>query len=130
MMQEAIEIFAIVNFLIIGLSHIFQHQVWAEFIVMLQKQGRVGAFLNGLLTLTAGSLIVAFHNVWSGIPMVLTIVGWLYIAKSVMAFLFPDAALRSMSRVRLDNSRIIIYPGVIMVTLALALIWSLYGHGL
>ena len=75
-MEEAIEIFATINFVIIGFSHIFQHRAWAEFFLLLSKQGRAGAFANGFLTLVTGSLIVAFHNVWTGIPVVLTIIGW------------------------------------------------------
>ena len=49
-MERAIEIFAAINFLILGLSHVFQPRVWAEFFVRLRDWGRPGAFANGFLT--------------------------------------------------------------------------------
>ncbi len=104
-MESAIEIFATINFAIIGFSHIFQHRAWAEFFVLLSKQGRPGAFANGLVTLVTGSLIVAFHNVWTGIPVVLTIIGWGFVLKSALVFLSPECGLRSMAHVQPDNSR-------------------------
>ncbi len=39
-MEEAIRVFAAVNFLTMGLSHIFQHRAWAEFFAYLHEQGR------------------------------------------------------------------------------------------
>lgn len=51
-MEEAIRVFAAVNFLTMGLSHVFQHRAWAEFFVYLHQQGRPGAFANGFLTLS------------------------------------------------------------------------------
>ena len=36
-MEEAIRVFAAVNFLTMGLSHIFQHRAWAEFFAYLHN---------------------------------------------------------------------------------------------
>jgi len=98
-MEKSLAIFAIINFTIIGLSHLFQHQGWREFFAMLCEKGKAGAFANGFLTLASGSLIIAFHNIWTGIPMVLTFVGWAYLLKSLVIFIFPDWNLRSMASV-------------------------------
>ena len=99
-MEKSVAIFATINFLIIGLSHLIQHQSWREFFHVLHASGRAGAFANGFLTLFTGSIIVAFHNVWSGVPMVLTLIGWAYLAKSLAIFLFPDWGVRSMAAVQ------------------------------
>ena len=99
-MEESVALFAAVNFLVIGLSHLLQHQGWRDFFRALHASGRAGAFANGFLTLVPGSLIVAFHNVWSGPPVVLTLVGWLYLAKSLAIFLMPDWNVRSMAGVQ------------------------------
>ena len=74
-MEQAVQIFAIVNFVVIGLSHIVQPRVWVEFFVFLRERGEAGAFATALLSLIFGSIIVAFHNVWTRIPAVLTVVG-------------------------------------------------------
>ena len=124
-MQQAIEIFAVINFLIIGLSHVFQHRVWAEFFILLHRQGRPGAFANGFLSLMTGSLIVAFHNVWSGIPVILTVIGWSFVLKAAVVFLVPEWGLRSIGRIRLESSRLFMVPGVIMILVAVLLGYSL-----
>ena len=126
-MQQAIQTFAAVNFLVIGLSHVFQHRAWAEFFILLHRQGRPGAFANGFLSLIMGSLIVAFHNVWSGIPVILTVLGWSFVLKAAIVFIAPNLGLRSMAQVRSDNSRKFIIPGVIMIVVALALGYSLWS---
>ena len=125
-MEQAIEAFAAINFLIIGLSHVFQHRAWAEFFILLHRQGRPGAFANGFLSLVTGSLIVAFHNVWSGIPIILTLLGWAFVLKAGVVFVIPDLGLRSMARIRPDNSRIFVIPGFVMIAVAIALGYSLW----
>ena len=123
-MEEAIRVFAAVNFVTMGLSHIFRHRAWAEFFVYLHQQGRPGAFANGFLSLFTGSLIVAFHNVWAGLPTVLTVLGWLFVLKAAIIFIFPDVGLRSLARLRPDNSRVVIGPGVMFVIIGVVLAYS------
>jgi hypothetical protein len=121
-MERALEIFAVVQLTVIGLSHIVFHRSWAEFFVWLTSCGRAGAFANGFMSLAFGSMVVAFHPVWSGLPIVLTIIGVLSLVKAANCFLFPDLALRSMARVRPERSREFVAAGV--VTLAIAAVPS------
>ena len=125
-MEQAIQTFAAINFLVIGLSHVVQHRAWAEFFILLHRQGRPGAFANGFLSLLMGTLIVAFHNVWSGIPVVLTVLGWSFVLKAAVVFVVPDWGLRSIGRVRRDNSRMFMIPGVILIIGAVALGYSVW----
>ena len=98
-MAESIAIFATINFAVIGLSHIWQVQGWRDFFQQLHSMGRAGAFANGMITLLMGSLIVSFHNVWTGIPIILTLIGWGYVLKATIVFVNPEWALRSMKSV-------------------------------
>ena len=123
-MEEALRIFAAINFLIIGLSHIFQHRTWAEFFLRLYKKGKPGAFMNGYLSLITGTLIVAFHNVWVGLPVILTVLGWTFVLKATVTFLNPEWALKSMSRVEKKDSRLFIVPGIFMVVVGGLLVYS------
>ncbi len=130
-MERAIEIFAAINFLIIGLSHVFQHRAWAEFFVRLHEQGRPGAFANGFLTLFTGSLIVAFHNVWSWPGVLLTAIGYSMLLKSAVVFVRPDWGLASMARVTPDTSRKFVFAGVILIAVAFFLGYSTWqGDGM
>lgn len=118
-MERAIEILAVIQLTVIGLSHIVHHRAWAEFFIWLRSKGDAGVFANGFLSLTAGSLIFAFHRVWSGIPLVLTVFAVLSILKAVTCFLLPARAMRSMERVSLERSRVFIGPGVMFLVFAL-----------
>jgi hypothetical protein len=117
-MERALEIFAVAQLTVIGLSHIVFHRAWAEFFVWLTARGRAGAFANGFMSLAFGSMVVAFHQVWSGPAMVLTIVGVLNLVKAAQCFLLPDLALRSMGRVSLARSREFIAAGVVALAIA------------
>ena len=124
-MERAIEILAVIQLTIIGLSHIAHHRAWAEFYIWLRGKGDTGVFANGFLSLTAGSLIFSFHRVWSGIPLVLTLFGILNILKAAICFLFPARAMRSMERVSLERSREFVVAGVVSLAVA-----AVVGYGL
>ena len=103
-MERSVEVFAVILFGVIGLSHILQHRAWAEFFILLRSKGEAGAFADGFLNLPLGGVIVAFHNTWSGIPAVLTLVGWCLLIKGLIRFCAPKQALRMMARVSLERS--------------------------
>jgi hypothetical protein len=103
-MEIAVERLAAICFFVIGLSHIFQTRAWAEFFILLRSKGAAGNFVNALLTLPMGALIVSFHNVWTGIPAVLTLLGWLFVLKSAVAFVYPPLALRSLAAVSVETA--------------------------
>jgi hypothetical protein len=124
-MERAIEILAVIQLTIIGLSHIIHHRAWAEFFIWLRGKGDTGVFASGFLSLTAGSLIFSFHRVWSGIPLVLTVLGILNILKAATCFLFPAGAMRSMQRVSLERSREFVVAGVVSLAVA-----AVVGYGL
>lgn len=69
-MEQAIEVFAAISFLGIGHLHLAQPRVWVEFFTWLREKGRAGMFVEGFLSLGFGALVVSFHNVWSGLPVV------------------------------------------------------------
>lgn len=127
-MERAVQIFAAVNFLVIGISHVVQPQAWVEFFVLLRSKGRAGAFLNGFLSLGTGSLIVGFHNVWSGPATVLTVMGWLWVLKALLTFAKPEIGMKGLSRVSMERSREFVTAGVFLVALGLFLVWLIVNH--
>lgn len=122
-MEREVQIFAAVNFLIMGISHIVQPQAWVEFFLLLRGKGRAGAFLNGFLSLGMGSFIVAFHNVWSGPAAVLTVMGWLWVLKALLTFAKPEVGMKGLSRVSMERSREFVTAGVFLVALGLFVVW-------
>ncbi|MEK7832513.1 MAG: hypothetical protein AAB401_15585 [Acidobacteriota bacterium] len=125
-MELAIQKLAAINLLAIGLSHVFQHRAWAEFFIRWREKGEVGVFYTALLHLPIGSLIVGFHNVWSGIPAVLTVLGWGWAIKGLLYLVYPKLGVRMLNRVKVERSWEFIVPGVLMVFYAAALAFHIY----
>ncbi|MHC5024492.1 MAG: hypothetical protein ACYTGG_11390 [Planctomycetota bacterium] len=124
-MESAIRLMAVLSFLILGVSHIVQPRAWARFFMRLHEWGSTGNYVNAFLTLIPGVLIVSFHNVWRGLPVVLTVIGWLYVIKSAIYFVFPDVGLRSIGRVREENVRGFVVAGSLLVAVAVLLLASM-----
>ena len=124
-MTRAVEIFAVIQFTIIGLSYIIHHRAWVGFFTQLRGPGYAGVFVHGFLLLGFASMILAFHRVWSGAPLVLTIVGVLYLAKTAQCFLLPEVSLRSLNRATLERSRALIGVGVMFLAIAGAMVVAL-----
>ena len=127
-MELAIQKLAIISFLIIGLSHIFQPRIWAQFFIDLRSKGEIGSFINAFIHFPLGALIVAFHNVWEGIPTILTLMGYAWVLKSLIYFVSPSHGLKSMSRVSLEKSWQFIIAGVVMLGIGGLLLFSLISR--
>jgi hypothetical protein len=124
-MEIAVTKLAIVCFLVIGVSHIAQPRVWAEFFIAMREKGELGSFLNALLHFPLGVIIVSLHNVWHGLPLVLTIIGWGLVLKSFVYFVVPGVGLKSLARVSLDKTWEFIVAGVFHVGISGLLMFSL-----
>jgi hypothetical protein len=127
-MEVAIQKLAIISFFVIGLSHIFQPRVWAQFFIELRSKGETGSFINAFIHFPLGALVVAFHNVWEGIPVILTLIGYGWVLKSLIYFVSPSSGLKSMSRVSLERSKGFIVAGVLMVGIGGLLLFSLISR--
>jgi hypothetical protein len=123
-MERSVEVFAIILFGVLGLSHILQPKAWAEFFILLRGKGEAGAFVDGLVNLPLAGVIIGFHNTWSGIPIVLTLVGWGLLIKSLIRFCAPKLGLRMMARVSVERSWEFQMAGAGLVVLA-----GLLGYG-
>src|SRR5215211_3078834 len=55
-MELAIQKFAVLNLLVMGLSHIFQHRAWAELFIHWRAKGEVGVFYAAILPFIFGTL--------------------------------------------------------------------------
>ena len=114
-MEVAVTKLAIICFFIIGVSHIVQPRVWVRFFMDLHSKGEVGSFLNALLHFPLGVLIVSFHNVWHGLPIVLTLIGWGLVLKSFIYFVFPQRGLKMLARVTMEKSWESVVAGVFSI---------------
>ena len=125
-MERAVEVLAAIHLLIVGLSHMLQPRAWVDFFIWLRERGRPGIFVHGFLSLGFGSIILAFHPVWSGLPLLLTILGCLYLVKATLCFVVPATQERSLARVAPERAREMVGVGVVYVAIAGVLAWSLW----
>jgi len=124
-MERAVVLFAILHFVIVGLSHIARPYAWVRFFERLREHGDAGVFLFAFLTLWFGTIIVVFHNVWSGIPLLLTVFGWGQVAKALIYFLFPEFALRRFAFIRAERAWVFRVGGVFLVSVGALLAYDL-----
>jgi uncharacterized protein YjeT (DUF2065 family) len=123
-METAVEKLTALVFLVTGLSHIFQPRAWVRFFIMLREKQEVGSLLNGLVHFPLGAFIVAFHNVWHGIPMIVTLIGWGLVIKSSIYFIYPQHGVRMLSTISLERSWQFVVAGVFSVALAGLIFYS------
>jgi hypothetical protein len=126
--ERALEVFAVIHFSIVGLSHIVQRHAWVDFFQGLRERGHPGVFVHGFLSLGFGSLILAFHDVWSGLPAVLTVAGCFYLLKAALCFLWPQTQMRTLGRVSHERAWELALPGAVYVALAALLSYALWGR--
>lgn len=72
-----------------------------------------------------GPMIVAFHRVWSGPGIVLTIFGILNLLKAAQCFLLPGLSVRMMNRVSVDRSGEFIAAGVVALAVSATTAYAL-----
>lgn len=122
-MERGVEIFAGINFVVMGISHIVAPAAWKEFFTVLHSKGVAGSIFNCLLSIGMGAFIVAFHPGFDGIvPSVLTIYGWASILKGTVYLIFPHLGVKSIGTPTRKEPKLFIIPGIVLLTLGVALL--------
>lgn len=89
-----IEVFASINIIVLGMSYLLRPDAWRECLAYLESKGAAGSLTTAFLGVAFGSFIVAFHNIWGGIPTILTVFGWVGLLKGAVFAVFPGLALQ------------------------------------
>lgn len=129
-MERSVELLVAILFGAIGLSHLLQPKAWVDFFVILRGKGEAGMFVDAFLNLPLGALIVVFHNVWSGIPVILTLVGWGLLLKGLIRFCAPRLALRIVARVSVERAREFQIAGAALLALSVVLGYAVWAQHL
>ena|SRR5579863_2904604 len=86
----------------------------------LQNKGIL--WLWGILALLTGAVVVVANNSWtSGLPALVTILGWLALLKGALILFFPNAAT-SLYR-KFNKSGILMLCGFVVFVIGLILIY-------
>lgn len=117
--QHAIEVFALFNFTIIGLSLVVRPMAWARYFAWMRREGEAGAVIYGLFCVLWGSLIVSFHSSWHGLLLVLPAFGALQMFEGLVFLVAPTFGLRVMAI--FIEERLWLFRLLGLIALALAL---------
>lgn len=79
-----------VFYLFIGFGILMNPKYYKKMMAELTKDFGI-LYFGGILATLAGFLIVTFHNVWEGWPIIVTVFGWIALIKGFALFVFPDS---------------------------------------
>ena len=109
-----------IGFIVFGLSMLFNKK-WITVAVeeMVQNQGVM--LLAGLVALIMGLTLVALNNIWtSGLPLLITILGWLTLLKGAVILLFPNFTTSYYKKMLTE--RALLLGGIVVTILGILLI--------
>lgn len=109
-----------IMFVVLGLSLVF-HRKWTALAIDEMAKNPGVIWLAGLITVMLGSTIVGLNNIWtSGLPLCITILGWLTLIKGATILLFPHFSSSYFKRV--NKGSIFVWGGMIITILGIILL--------
>lgn len=79
-------------------------------------------WLWAMFALLTGAIIVSLNNVWtSGMPLFVTIIGWIALLKGAFIFIFPDAA-GSLYR-KFSSAGLLVFCGIVAIIIGVVLFY-------
>lgn len=72
---------------------------------------------------------MAFHDLWHGIPMLVTLLGWGWTVKGALYLIRPKIALKMLARVSVERAHEFVIAGVVLVELGALIAVSLAQRG-
>ena len=111
-----------VTFAVLGLS-MMSNKKWTAVVIeeITKNQGVV--WLAGLFTLVMGAVIVVLNNIWtSGLPLLITILGWATLIKGAFILLFPNST--KFYYEKMNKGNVFVWGGIIVLLLGLILLYS------
>jgi len=80
-------------------------------------------WLWGIMALIIGAVFVSLNNLWtSGLPLVVTIVGWIALVKGIFILFFPRAAVSLYRKCAKEN--IMVLCGFVVLIIGLILLYQ------
>lgn len=111
-----------ITFVVLGLSMLLNKK-WTAVAIeeMFQNQGVI--WQAGFICLVMGLVLVALNNVWTfGLPLFITILGWLTVIKGAVILLFPG--LSGAYYKKMNTGNIFVWGGLAMLILGLVLLYN------
>ncbi len=82
---------------IIGLGLLFNRKHFLSIATSVEHTA-AAQFVATLLPLTLGSLLIISHNVWTGWPIIITILGWIFFISGIFRAWMPTVWLNAIHK--------------------------------
>jgi hypothetical protein len=116
----AVQIIMGIGCTLMGLSHVMQPRMWQDYFEVLNKQGAAGVLTKTMTwEFWPALIVVTGHQVWRGPCIILTMFGWLLLAKCAISLLAPQISLRSMAISR-RGARAFVPGGLLLICIGLS----------
>ena len=122
-METGIERLTALAFIVTGLSHIAAPRAWALFFMAMRDRSAVPGFVNAFVHIPLGLLILAFHPVWSGPGLLVTLVGCGLTLKGLVYFVRPGLAARGLAHISEERAWQFRIAGLAALALGLVIGW-------
>ena len=127
-MEFAVKMILAISLVVLGLSHWLKHEDWRDFFSRLAEMGRPGAMINGMMHLWPGLIIVGFHRNYAWPDVLITLLGWAWVAKGALWLVFPELGLASMRALETAGPAKLKFVGVVMILIAALIGTTLMGR--
>lgn len=112
-----------IMYVFVGLGMLFDGKYYKKmYDSMLKELGMV--YLGGVMAAVIGFLIVTYHNVWQGWPILVSLIGWLALLKGFMLLVLPDASLEMFKSM---FKKVKSFTVIGVFALALGLVFCYFG---
>ena len=117
-MEHAVAFMAGASYLILGPSMAFRWRDWSVWLKRLRETGRPAGLTMGMLHLAIGTFILAFHWQWTGMPMLLSLLGAKAVAEGFVYSLFPGVMVAMLKWLEPHHRLVLPLAGIICIGLA------------
>ena len=115
-------------FLVLGMSHLVQPQLWVRFFEVV-RQTRLAAVIIPMYTLPLALVLIVGHNVWKwDWSLFLTIAGWVLTIKCTLYLLVPGLVDRMLQKNMAKSARSYQAAGAIMTFFGGVLAWQAWAR--
>jgi len=111
-----------ITFTVLGLS-LFTNKKASAALLEEAVKNKTLLWVFGFISLTMGAVMISLNNFWtSGLPLFITILGWLTLLKGVGILVFPNSSDSFYRKVKKENT--MVFAGLVVFIIGLILLYN------
>lgn len=123
-MDQAIEFMVGASLFVLALSLLFRTKVWISWLHQVEHKGRYFSLIVGSFSVVLGSIILGFHWIWDGLPLLTTLVGAAILLKGITYMLFPKWLHRILLQFSKNYKLILRVWSIPLLAISIAILYT------